>query len=404
MHNTARQNDLEKQFNEAVSLQQSGRVDAACRLYKQILTALPDSPLVNYNLGIALFNRECFEEAYQCYKKALQSAPEEIDLLYNLALCSKKLGFYEETIHHYQKILTLDKHDTDSLYNLACCCKDAGMNEKAIMYYLKVLELEPENEAALNNLAFLYHTNEDYRNAIQYYSRLLELNPEHLAAKHMLASLSGKKCDAVPSQYIKEIFDSYSVRYENSLISDLEYKVPVNLRLLFNDTYKVQNHTLQGLDLGCGTGLAGEAFSDLCLTITGVDISSKMTDIASTKRIYSSLQVAAMQDFLASCSQKFTLILATDVLGYVGKLEDIFMGISTIASPGAFFCFSIEKAEDVHYVLRTSGRFAHSFNYIEETCTQTGWIVKNHQTTPLRREKDQWIEGILFLAHKPLSG
>lgn len=403
MHNTDYQNDLEKQFNEAVSLQQSGRVDAACKLYRHILTLLPDSPLVNYNLGTALFGQERFKEAYRCYKNALQSAPEEIDLLYNLALCSKKLGLYKETIHHYQKILTLDGQDKDTLYNLACCYKDTGMETKAISCYLKVLELEPGNEAALNNLAFLYHTNEDCSNAIQYYARLLQIHPDHLAAKHMLASLLGKRCDAVPLQYIKEIFDNYSARYENSLVSELEYKVPINLRLLFNDTYEVQNHSLLGLDLGCGTGLAGEAFAELCQTLTGVDISPKMTDIASTKKIYSSLQVAEIQDYLVSCSKYFTLILATDVLGYVGKLEEIFMGLNTIACPGAFFCFSIEKSENIDYLLRPSGRFAHSFKYIEKICAQTGWKLKNYSTTNLRREKDQWIDGILFLARKPLS-
>ena len=403
MHNTACQNDLEEQFNEAVSLQQSGRIDAACKLYRHILTLLPDSPLVNYNLGTALFSQECFEEAYKCYKKALLSAPEEIDLLYNLALCSKKLGLYKETIHHYQKILTLDEQDKDSLYNLACCYKDAGMEMKAIPYYHKVLELEPGNEAALNNLAFLYHTIEDYSNAIQYYARLLEIHPDHLAAKHMSASLLGEKCDAVPWQYIKEIFDNYSVRYENSLISELEYKVPVNLRLLFNDTYEVQNRSLLGLDLGCGTGLAGEAFAELCRTLTGVDLSPKMAAIASTKRIYSSLQVAEIQNYLTSCSKKFTLILATDVLGYIGKLEQIFMNIYTIADPGAFFCFSIEKTENINYLLRPSGRFAHSFDYIEEICGQTGWKIKNYNTTNLRREKDQWIEGILCIVRKPLA-
>ncbi|MEE4242317.1 MAG: tetratricopeptide repeat protein [Desulfopila sp.] len=396
-------NNLEDHFNEAVSLQQNGETEKACKLYTQILDVMPDSPLVNYNMGTALFSIGKYHDAHRCYKKALISAPEEVDLLYNLALCTKRLGLLRETIKYYKKILKLNHEDRESLYNLACCYKDAGMDENAISCYNELLQTQPESEAVLNNLAYLYHKNEKYSDAVKMYVRLLKAHPDHHAAKHMLNSLSGEKCEAVPFQYIKEIFDNYSSRYEKSLVSELEYKVPLNLRRLFDATCSVPKKSMSVLDLGCGTGLGGEAFAELCKTATGVDISSNMIDLASAKEIYSSLHVTEIHEYLEECSNTFSLILATDVLGYIGKLEKIFIKLFRVAEDGAFFCFSVEKGEENGYELRTSGRFAHSFNYIQTLCDQTGWQLEKHEITALRRERDVWIEGMLFIVNKPAT-
>jgi predicted TPR repeat methyltransferase len=400
MDKKPQQNELESLFTEAVAFHQGGELEKACGIYSHILEAMHDSPLVNYNLGLVLFELDRYEESYQCYAQALKVVPEEIDVLYNSALCLKKLGRFDETIRTYKKILSLHAEEIDSIYNLACCYRDMHDDDKAIALYLKVLTLDRNHPASLNNLAFLYHRKEDYSNAEKYYCRLLELRPEHQAAKHMLSSIQGEKCKSPPPQYIREIFDNYAARYDTSLVSELNYSVPQKLRQIYDQLNTPEPHSLAGLDLGCGTGLGGEAFAGICSTFTGVDISQKMVDRAAAKNIYSELHVSEIHDFLKKCPDRFTLIVATDVFGYIGDLQQTLEGLYSLASPGAHLCFSTEHSDDSGYTLRTSGRFAHSLEYINLTCHHNGWTISSSIKTQLRKEKGRWIEGMLYIVRK----
>ncbi|MBM9602925.1 tetratricopeptide repeat protein [Desulfopila inferna] len=399
MNQKARNSELENIFTEAVAFHQSGNLEEACRMYLSIL-AIHDSPLVNYNLGLAYYELERYEDSCRCYTKALEHAPEEIDVLYNLALSLKQLNLFDETIITYKKILSLNAEEIDSLYNLACCYKDTHQDDKAIALYLHVLDLDENNQSALNNVAFLYHKNDDYFNAKKYYSRLLRINPEHHGARHMLSSLHGENRHSAPPEYIREIFDAYSAHYDISLVSKLEYSVPSKLRQIYDHISDGRSRSLAGLDLGCGTGLGGEAFAGLCSTFTGVDISEKMIEVAAGKNIYSALYISEIHDFLEDCLDRYSLVLATDVFNYIGELQYTFEAINKAAQSGACLCFSTEISFGSGYDLRKTGRFAHSPEYIQNICRLTGWKICSQEKNNLRKDKGRWVEGILYLVRK----
>jgi predicted TPR repeat methyltransferase len=390
--------NLEELFQEAVSLHHNNEVDKACQLYQRILRVMPGSPLVNYNLGLALFELKKYCESYACYSVALRSAPEEHDLLYNFALCAKKLGKYEEAVDAYGTILEQDPEDIDSLYNLGCCLVDLGVDSKAIPLFLKVLDIACDHTSSLNNIACIYHRNGEYDEAKKYYTRLLELEPEHKIARHLLASVQGDKSKNPPDQYIEKIFDNYSSRYEANMVIDLEYTVPHTLKKVFHQCANPQQESLRTLDLGCGTGLCGEAFSEVCSTLVGVDLSSSMIEKAALKNVYSSLHVDEILRYISSCNEHFDLILAADVLIYLGDLEPIFRQLREITVPGTYFCFSTEKCTDKEYILRRTGRFAHGHEYLSKVCNQTGWEVLKAEPARLRKEKFTWIEGMIYTA------
>lgn len=275
-----------------------------------------------------------------------------------------------------------------------------GDNVKAISTFKKVIKLFPDHQSAINNLAFIYHKGGDLKNGIKFYSLLLRLNPDHQSAKHMLASLKGETPKIAPPEYIEKIFDDYSGHYEESLVNKLEYNVPTLMREHFCDFLPNSQKIFHTLDLGCGTGLAGEAFSDLCSSLTGVDISQKMIDIAATKKIYNSLTADGIENFLNEHTSSYELFLATDVFTYIGELETIFISLYQIAKPDTFFCFSTEKSSGDTFKLRNTGRFAHSLSYIERLSRDTGWEILHHFDINLRKEKGKWIKGMLYFLKK----
>jgi predicted TPR repeat methyltransferase len=91
------------------------------------------------------------------------------------------------------------------------------------------------------------------------------------------------------------------------------------------------------------------------------------------------------------------LFIATDVFIYVGELSDVFSKVRAHAKPGACFVFSTEMELEQDYILRPSGRYAHSRNYIEALADKHGFALAASQTTDLRKEAQQQIIGELYV-------
>ena len=270
-------------FQEAFTLHEENRLEEAEHKYHQILQHANDAWLVHYNLGLLYYDLGRFENSIDHYKSALRYAGPDADIYFNLAICLKHCDRYDESIKAYKAALEITPDDSDCLYNLAGCHLAAEAYDKAAECYLKLLAATPNHEPALNNLAYLYHKNSEKKKALHFYLRLLEVNPSHQSAAHMCNALQGNSSDNVPSDYIKDVFDQYCDHYEDSLLNRLEYRLP-ELLLDFTLGSSGKSEFKSVLDLGCGTGLSGEAFKSRCVHIDGIDISQKMLEKARKKR------------------------------------------------------------------------------------------------------------------------
>ena len=149
--------------------------------------------------------------------------------------------------------------------------------------------------------------------------------------------------------------------------------------------------------MGCGTGLSGAAFADISGRISGIDISPKIVEVARKKEIYETLHVGDIIDILDETREKFDLFVAADVFVYMGDLDSVFTSVQSHSSNGAYFVFSTESTDQNDYVLRPSGRYAHSPTYIRTLARRHGFSVKVCENAGLRREMGQWIMGDLFI-------
>jgi predicted TPR repeat methyltransferase len=97
-----------------------------------------------------------------------------------------------------------------------------------------------------------------------------------------LASLGAETAPvAAPKEYVIGLFDRYADHFDEHLVGKLRYRTP---SLLLDAVMRLAPSgnlgTLDILDLGCGTGLVGSLLRPLARTLTGVDISSNMLQIA----------------------------------------------------------------------------------------------------------------------------
>lgn len=402
IYNSDQQEDSLTLFNKAHEYQEIGKYQEAEEIYRYLVLHIKKNWFLHYNFALLLLETNRSEEALSQFLIAESLMTSNNDLYYNLALCQKNCGQYQEAVDSYKKALILLPEDIDSRYNLAGCYHDLERFEEAIASYEAILEKEPLHQSALNNIAYISQKTGRTDQAVFYYKQLLEVNPDHTSADHMLAAITGKIRSTAPLSYIREVFNSYSVHYEKSLIDKLGYALPDQLVKIieFSSEKRFFNRLL---DLGCGTGLIGEAFKNSISTIHGIDLSSSMIEIAHDKAIYDQLTTgdihAALGDFDKA---SYDLLIAADVFTYVGELKNILTISHQLGTPNCLFYFSVEDLTEgsMEMVLQESGRFAHSRRYIQQTAGAAGWYIFHAETVNLRREGDKWIQGAIYAMKK----
>lgn len=404
MENQQSISSLEDIFLAGCEHHQNGRLEKALLVYLELLQQIPGSPLLLYNTGLALYELGNLSEAIRYYSLAISVAPDDADTLFNLALCYQKTNNEGKALLYYEKAIKCSQHDSPDIhYNMGCCYQQNNEEERAIQCYEKVIQLDQEHSSALNNLAYLCHKNGRHEKAICIYNRLIQLQPNNQTAHHMLSSLTGKVSNGSPRQYIEDVFNNYSSYYEKSLVKKLHYNVPNMLRTFYNDIFKDDNRrSSAAIDLGCGTGLSGLAFHDICHSLTGIDLSANMLAEAKKKQIYDLLVTSDIIEFLEKSDTLYDLIIAADVMTYMGDLERIFTNSYEKGSSNCIFCFSTETSQEKDIELGKTGRFKHSADYIQQTALKTGWHFLLQSKADLRMEKGVWIGGHLnFLSKQP---
>lgn len=390
-------------YLNACELHRSGQYPEAESHYTRLLEYFPESSSLHYNMGLLLFEQEKYKESLDHYLEALETSEDDPDLLFNLGLCLKKCGKVNEAILVYEGLAKLTPDDIDCLYNLSCCYREIHEHGKAIDLLRRVLQLQPAHRSATNNLAYLLHLQGNLHEAKLFYQQLLELDPHHQAARHMLASVQGEKVSNAPEEYIRTVFNNYAPNFESNLVQGLSYSVPEQLRATLEQVEGIRSPFRRVLDLGCGTGLAGVAFADICGHLTGVDVAEDMIEKAKEKGLYNRLVVDEICRFLGTSSDCFDLVVMADVLIYLGDLEPVLAAIHPRIYEDALLCFSTETTDDADFQLQPTGRFAHSPDYVRAVAEKTGWTIRHSRAARLRKEGSDWIAGSLFYLAKQLQ-
>jgi len=387
-------------FTTTCQQHQDGHLEKAKAGYLKLLDHV-DAPLLHYNLGLVHFEMKEATAALSCFARAHAGNPHDQDTLFNLALSQKECGQFENACTSYLALLDLEPDSADARFNLAGCYRIMRKNEDAIGHYLQVLERNPDHLPSISNLAYMYQLIGETDMAVHYYQKLLQLDPSRDGARYMLDALQGNSSATPPDSYVQGLFDSYSDHYEQSLIGELNYNVPLLLREMLLRLEDRPQSFVDGIDLGCGTGLSGQAFADLVHNLDGIDLSPKMLALAEQKQIYNNLFVGNIISHLEQITKRYDFVLAADVFGYIGDLAPAMRLVSECTTSGGLFCLSIETNEEpTSFKLQPSGRFAHSPQYIAALADDYNWSVMTQQPVNLRRERNDWIKGMLWILRK----
>ena len=232
--------------------------------------------------------------------------------------------------------------------------------------------------------------------AIVNYQKALDLEPEYAIPRHMLNSLTGHTSKEPPKEYVKNLFNDYAHRFNDSLVNNLQYNLPFIIKKLILELNKEKLEFNNVIDLGCGTGLAGKNLRDISTILTGVDVSKNMISEAEKLDIYDKLLVGDIVEELSLMEDKFDLLIALDVLIYVGDVKSIFQAVRKRCKFDSLFVFSVEIQDSNGYSLLKSSRYAHSDKYIKDQAAELFKLVDSKDVR-LRKEGNNWINGKVFV-------
>jgi len=92
--------------------------DESINFFKRIIELDSENYRAHYNLGIAYFNLNRFEQALKSYKIALSIKPDHKHVYYNIGLLHEKNENLENAIEAYEKALEIDPNYIYAMHSL----------------------------------------------------------------------------------------------------------------------------------------------------------------------------------------------------------------------------------------------------------------------------------------------
>lgn len=291
----------------------------------------------------------------------------------------------------------------DRRVTFAAMLRERGDDEAALSLYEEIVEMAPAWAPGRFAMAETLEALGRYQDACAAFAAYLRLEDEdHMGASVRLALLGCASVpDHMPEAYVRTLFNQYAPRFDRALVEGLDYAAPFLLRKAVDRLGEAPMSGEAVLDLGCGTGLAGEAFRGRAAWLEGVDLSSGMIALARAKGIYDRLHEGEVSCVLGQLDRVFDLVVAADVLGYVGDLAPLFHAVRTVLRPGGLFAFSAQKGGGGTFTLGAECRFSHDPAYVRAMAATVGLDVSILEDAVCRREAGRDVPSLVGVLLRP---
>ncbi len=281
----------------------------------------------------------------------------------------------------------------------------SGDHSAAAELFQQTIERAPNWAPAWHALARARLNAFDRPGAVAALRECLKRDPsDALGASLELARLDAAvTIDAAPAAYVAALFDAYAADFEAALVERLHYSAPTAIAKIVRESApSASPHRFaRALDLGCGTGLAGEALRRDIAYLEGVDLAAGMIAVAAEKGVYDALVQADLLSHLLAAKEKFDLIVAADVFTYLGDLSRVMPALAARVTPNGLVAFTVEKSEREDWTIVESLRFVHSADYLRRLAAACGLSVVALVETVLRKDRGADVTGLIALFKAP---
>ncbi|MBX3421529.1 MAG: methyltransferase domain-containing protein [Pirellulaceae bacterium] len=181
------------------------------------------------------------------------------------------------------------------------------------------------------------------------------------------------KSPPIDTDKITDMFDSLADQYD-SQCEQVGYLGPRLVADLLRECQLPEADTIRILDAGCGTGLLGPALGSQSRWLDGVDLSTRMLDMARQRGCYRGLITAELTEYLTGTDTSYHLIAAVSVLQYQGSLEQFIQVALKRLVLGGWLVFNVAAGPLLGdgYDWHTDGFYSHSPQYVMRLLGEAG--------------------------------
>jgi predicted O-linked N-acetylglucosamine transferase (SPINDLY family) len=169
-------------FAIAVQHHQSGQLEAAEQIYRQILAVAPDHADALHLLGVIGFQIGGYDLAVEHIRRAITVNNNESIFHHSLGSALKAQGKLNEAIDSFQRAVQLKSDYAEAHYNLGAVFMSQGNLEEAITSFHSTLQSNPDLAEAHHALGVAHYKRKELDKAIDCFRRAIELKPDDTEA------------------------------------------------------------------------------------------------------------------------------------------------------------------------------------------------------------------------------
>jgi predicted TPR repeat methyltransferase len=385
-------------------LADAGRWAEAADAFRAALSVEQGRMEWRIGLSDALVRSGDTDAAIEVWRDLLERRPDSAAAHKAMARLRVGVGQPLEALDHFREALFLDAGDADTAVELAEALVASGDPLAAVETLQPVLRRLPDHAAGLFTLGKAWLDLGERNKALGALRRCLDADADpddRRGVAVLIASVEGDTTETMSQAYVRALFDRYAERFDEDLTIRLKYQAPQTLRAMVDQLLGADAAGLDVLDVGCGTGLAGVAFRSMAGRLHGSDLAPRMVEKARRRGVYDDLQIGELTAVLAREVHAWDLVIAADVLVYVGELGPVMIAAAAALKPGGLFCASTERCDGDGFALGPSRRFAHNPAYLRRMAVEAGLEIIVMEDAVARWEKGQPVPGLVFAARKP---
>ncbi|MGL4635999.1 MAG: methyltransferase domain-containing protein [Beijerinckiaceae bacterium] len=297
----------------------------------------------------------------------------------------------------------------DRRYEYARAALEERDGAAAVDLFRQTLELAPNWPPAHFGLGEALILSGDKEAAVAAFQKTLLLAPDDVLGSGLRLARLGFRTDknAMTPDYVAALFDQYADRFDDHLVKALDYRGPEIIMAALASACAQQNRDFRFptvMDLGCGTGLMARTIAPRAITIDGIDLSPAMVNAAENTGLYRGVWVGDVVDSLTQNASHYTLVLAADVLVYIGDLQPLFRKVSDSLEASGLFAFTVQSHERDGFVLGADLRYHHSESSLRTWASKAGLSVLHCTPCVTRQDAGKPVPGLVVVLEKPDGG
>ena len=160
-----------------IQFHQSGQLDQAEQIYRQVAANDPSNADAHSLLGAVCINQNRLDEAAKHLNDALRIEPDHQAAHDNLGVLLGRQGRFEEAVASFERSLAIHPDQPATLQNLAEAQSRCGRTEQAIATFRRVVTLAPNSVRAHMELAQALVAKQNVAEAVAHWQQVARLTP-----------------------------------------------------------------------------------------------------------------------------------------------------------------------------------------------------------------------------------